>query len=166
MQWTDINWNPAKAILPYLLTGDAFITVSWHKSPRPGSGSTRRPLQSKQTALFMISYVLRSKINQQASQTSWRYNNTFTTADKCVFLSLPEQRKIDRGGWILYGIQRKVEGNDSGLHTSTFNGAVTVKHYKGSYDDSSGATSQRIEALQYPFPRVMSQAINTEGVGS
>lgn len=84
MQWTDINWNPAKAILPFLLTRDAFITVSWHKSPRPGSGSTRRPLQSKQTALFMISYVLRSKVNRHASQTSWRCNSRFTTGEQCV----------------------------------------------------------------------------------
>lgn len=117
----------------------------------------------------MISYVLRSKINQCASQTSWRYNSTFTTAEKYFFslsLSLPEQKKIDIGGGILYSIQRRVEGNDCGLHTSAFNGAVTVKHHKGSYDDPSGATSQRIEALQYPFPRVMPEAINTEGVGS
>lgn len=96
MQWTDINWNPAKAILPYLLTRDAFITASWHKSSRPDSGSTRRPLQSKQTALFMISYVLRSKVNQRVSQTSWRCNSAFTTAEKCVFyLSLNKRRQAE-----------------------------------------------------------------------
>lgn len=83
----------------------------------------------------------------------------------CV-LSLPEQRKTDGVGGILYAIQRRVEGNDSELHTSAFNGAVTVKHHKDSYDDSSGATSQRREALQYPFPRVMPEAIDTESVGS
>lgn len=66
----------------------------------------------------------------------------------------------------MYAIQKKVEENDSALHTSAFNGAVTVKHHKGRYDDSSGASSQRREALQYPFPRVTPEAIDTETVGS
>lgn len=82
------------------------------------------------------------------------------------FFSQHEQKKTDRGGGILYAIQRRVEGSDSELHTSAFNGAVTVKHHKRSYDDSSEATSQRREALQYPFPRVTPEAIDTEGVGS
>lgn len=115
----------------------------------------------------MISYVLRSKINQHASQTSWRYNSTFTTAEKFFFFfSLPEQRKIDRGGGILCTVSREgLKGMTVGcivalLMVQLLSNAITAA------TTTSGTTSQRIEALKYPFPRVMPEAINTEGVGS
>lgn len=146
MQWTDINWNPAKAILPYLFTRDTFIIVSQHKSPSPDSESTGQPLQSKQTGLFMVSYVTKSKVNRRVIQTSWRCNGVFT--EMWAISSLPEQRLTEVRGYCMWS-RKRVEGNDSELHTSASNGAVTVKHYKDSFDDSSGATSERIGPLQY-----------------
>lgn len=145
MQWTDINWNSAKAILPYLLTRDTFIIVSQHKSPSPDSGSTGQPLQSKQTGLFMISYVPKSKVNRHVIQTSRRCNGVFK--EMWAISSLPEQRQTEVRGYCMWS-RKKVEGNDSELHTIASNGAVTVKHHKDSYG-SSGATSERIGPRQY-----------------
>ncbi len=149
MIWTDINWNPAKAILPYLLTGDTLITASWHKSPRLGSGSTRLPLRSKQQPCLWSHMCWGQRSTNMPVKLLGDIIARSPLQKRLFFLSLPEQRKIDRGGRILYGIQRRVEWNDSGLHTSTFNGAVTVKCHNGSYGDFWGNTENRSSTIPF-----------------